>query len=187
MEFKTKNKKQPTSDEQRAWRPSSSRERQSKRRGRRLRDFPEQKKPRCNCQPSSKQSPGCPWTKSAEPFRTKRNQRQKNGVHIRGLLLHAGSAAHGGAHLFRHLACEWNTRSARSCRRLGRRASGADGRNEGEESETPGANVRGPGTMMRFGLFWCGMFAGVLLPSKQETVRLDCATVWRLNDALAAR
>ncbi len=32
---------------------------------------------------------------------------EKNGVHIRGLLLYAGTTADGGAYLLRYLACKY--------------------------------------------------------------------------------
>lgn len=41
---------------------------------------------------------------SADRARNRRTEPEENGVHIRGLLLHAGSAAHGGTYLFRYLA-----------------------------------------------------------------------------------
>lgn len=42
-------------------------------------------------------------------------QKRSNGVHIRGLLLYAGSAAHGGAYFLRYLARKYKLRPHDSC------------------------------------------------------------------------
>lgn len=40
----------------------------------------------------------------------RRSETKKNGVHIRGLLLYAGFAAHGGAYFLRYLARKYKPR-----------------------------------------------------------------------------
>ncbi len=47
---------------------------------------------------------------SADRARSPLAEPEKNGVHIRGLLLHARAAAHGGAYLLRYLACKYTFR-----------------------------------------------------------------------------
>lgn len=46
---------------------------------------------------------------STEP-KSDRAEPEKNGVHFRGLLLYAGSAAHSGAYFLRYLACKYTPR-----------------------------------------------------------------------------